>query len=232
MSHASPASVQEAADHVYIILMDGTGACLIAARPQDALHREKHMAQLLYVDTGACASQLGRTPNNQERPTPSDLAENKREMFDGMRAYHQSEINHANHAITMLLAIAGAAGAAALAILFPQTPPTHITEIAWGLWITVAVFAFTIAVTAHIKINGDHATYANFGAEYVKTSRLLGFYDKILPTDGPEEKTGIKTNLDIGQGKGYRKTQIIIWAFAGVLVVLTFLFAVILTCSG
>lgn len=190
------------------------------------------MARLLYADTGARTSPLGRTLNNQEKPTPSDLAENKREMFDGMRAYHQSEINHANHAITMLLAIAGAAGAAALAILFPQTPPTHMTEIAWGLWITVAVFAFTIAVTAHIKINGDHATYANFGAEYVKTSRLLGFYDKSLPSDGLEEKTSIKTNLNIGQGKGYRRTQIIIWAFAGVLVVLTFLFAVFLTGSG
>ncbi|MGV6818648.1 MAG: hypothetical protein ACWA44_15440 [Thiotrichales bacterium] len=35
------------------------------------------------------------------------LRENKREMFDGMRAYHQSEISHSNHAITMLLALLG-----------------------------------------------------------------------------------------------------------------------------
>ncbi len=96
----------------------------------------------------------------------------------------------------------------------------------------MAVFAFTIAITTHIKIDGDHDAYANFGKEYVETSRLLGFYDKILPIDGPEEKASIKADPDVGQGTGYRRTQIIIWAFAGVLIVLTFLFAVFLTCFG
>jgi hypothetical protein len=156
----------------------------------------------------------------EERPSMSDLSENKREMFDAMRAYHQSEISHANHAITMLLAIGGAAGAVVLAILFPQTAPKHVFEIAWGLWITVSILAVTIAGTAHAKISSDHKVYANFGAEYVKTCELLGFY-------ADSATTSIKSNKQIGQGKGYQKTQMIIWCFAAVLSVLTFAFAVL-----
>jgi hypothetical protein len=168
--------------------------------------------------------------DQQEKPTMSDLADNKREMFDGMRAYHQSEISHANHAITMLLAIAGAAGAVVLAILFPRTMPAHIHEIAWGLFVTVLVFALAIAITAHIKINGDHGAYAKYGKEYVETSRLLGFYEKTIPVDGSAKKVSLKSDEGIGQGKGYRKTQMIIWTFAAVLIALTFMFALFLTC--
>lgn len=157
----------------------------------------------------------------------SDLTENKREMFDGMRAYHQSEISHANHAITMLLAIAGAAGAVVSAILFSehlvsQHPLIDITKIAWGLFITVAVLALTIATTVHIKISGDHDAYAAFGKEYVETSKRLGFYT---------EPDKIKTDDKIGESKGYRRTQKIIWSFAIVLIVLTLVFAVFLHCS-
>lgn len=168
--------------------------------------------------------------NKQELPTMSDLSENKREMFDGMRAYHQSEISHANHAITMLLAIAAAAGAVALAVLFPQTPPRHVHEIVWGLWLAVTCFAGTIAWTAHVKINSDHATYAIFGAEYVKTSEALGFYQKGVGPDGTEQEVGLKLNRHIGRGEGYRNTQAIVWSFAAVLVMLVLLFAV-LVCT-
>ena len=140
-----------------------------------------------------------------------------------MRAYHQSEISHANHAITMLLAIAAAAGAVALAILFPQVTPNHVHEVAWGLWIVVSVFAVTIALTTHIKISGDHEVYARFGDEYVRTCVLLNFY----ALDAAKNEIGLKKNRNIGQGKGYRKTQAIIWGVAGVLVVFTFLFALL-----
>jgi hypothetical protein len=164
-------------------------------------------------------------PGGGERPAASDLAENKREMFDGMRAYHQSEISHANHAITMLLAIAGAAGAAVLAILFPESPPPYTNEIAWGLGIAVTVLALTIATTTHIKISGDHRAYASYGDEYVKTARLLGFYDDVVPIKNSSRKATIKTNPKIGHGKGYRRTQFIIWSFSIVLIALTWMFA-------
>ena len=157
-----------------------------------------------------------------------DLKENKREMFDGMRAYHASEISHASHAITMLLAISGAAGAVVLALLFPKTPPNYISQMAWGLFIVISVFAIAVAWTAHLKISGDHEVYKSFGREYVKTSILLGFFDKDVTIDSKSEK--LKTNEAIGQGEGYKKTQTIIWSFAIVLIIFTFLFACFLPC--
>jgi len=155
------------------------------------------------------------------------LRENKRECFDGMRAYHQSEISHANHAITMLLAMAAAISAVVVAILFPESPPTHVHEIAWGLFVVVTALGSTIAGTAHIKISADHVVYANFGSEYVKTAERLGLYEtSSTMTDGQSVKLdAIKANREIGQGKGYRKTQGIIWAFAGVLAALSLFFA-------
>lgn len=161
-------------------------------------------------------------------PMEEILRENKRECFDGMRAYHQSEISHANHAITMLLAMATAIGAVVVAILFPDSPPAHVREIVWGLFAVVTIVGSTIAITAHIKINGDHAVYAKLGAEYVRTSERLGLYSSSsAATNGrSEEQEAIKENRDIGQGKGYRKTQGIIWAFSGVLTALSLFFAV------
>lgn len=165
-------------------------------------------------------------------PTEEILRENKRECFDGMRAYHQSEISHANHAITMLLAMAAAIGAVVVAILFPDSPPDHVREIAWGLFGVVVILGGTIAATAHIKISGDHAVYANFGAEYVKTSERLGLYERSSTTkdEKPIELDAIKTNRAIGQGTGYKLTQRIIWAFAGVLAALSLFFAVTISC--
>jgi hypothetical protein len=161
--------------------------------------------------------------NIPAKPDEDSLRENKREMFDGMRAYHQSEINHSNHAITMLLAIAGAAGAGILAVLFPEKTSEHLTEIAWGLFVVVSVFSFTIAITTHLKISSDHKTYETYGQEYVKTSRLLGFFEDVQIKG---ISTKIKTNDKTGKGQGYRKTQIIIWSFAVELILLSFLFAI------
>jgi outer membrane protein OmpA-like peptidoglycan-associated protein len=165
------------------------------------------------------------------RPTAETLRENKRELFDGMRAYHQSEISHANHAITMLLAIAAAAGAVVLAIIFPRENfqrehLQHVSAIAWGLFFIVTVFVSIIWATTHQKINADHGTYERYGIEYMKTSRLLGCYARVN-IDGKEDS--IKDPCwEIGKGTGYRKTQRIILSFAVPLIVLTFLFAFLL----
>ncbi len=153
------------------------------------------------------------------RPDVEALRANKREMFDGMRAYHQSELSHANYAITMLLAVAAAAGAVIVAITFPQHPVEHQPEIVWGLVVAVAAITLTISITATSKIGADHATYALYGREYMATCRLLGFYEK------SDDTKALKTSTTIGQGSGYRKTQQIIWAFAGVLNVLVLAFA-------
>lgn len=169
---------------------------------------------------------MGSTMTTLKKPDLDSLRENKREMFDGMRAYHQSEISHANHAITMLLAIAGATGAAILAMLFPEKLPEHLTEIAWGLFFVVLLLSVAVAWTSQCKITSDHSTYEAYGKEYVITSKLLGFYDEIR-VNGETKK--IKNEEDIGKGKGYQNTQRIIRAFAGLLIILTLLFAILLS---
>ena len=159
------------------------------------------------------------TLNPNDRTT---LEANKREMSDGMRAYHQSEISHSNHAITMLLGVAAAAGAIVLAILFPQRTPDHIVGIAWGLFVSVAILSLTIAITTHLKISADHASYEKYGKEYVRTSTALGLYDDV---DANGVKITVKENKHIGEGTGYRKTQTIIWAFTCEITLLTLVFA-------
>lgn len=159
------------------------------------------------------------------KPNKDSLIENKREMFDGMRAYHQSEIHHANHAITMLLAIAAAEGAVVLAMVTQEVKlPLHLNEIAWALFLVVMLLTLPIAIMSHIKISSDHNIYQSFGKEYVNTSRLLGFYDEVQ-INGMKLK--IKESEKIGQGGGYRKSQMIIWALAIGIIFLAFLFVCI-----
>jgi hypothetical protein len=153
-----------------------------------------------------------------DQETIQTLRDNKREMFDSMRAYHESEISHATNAVTMMLGIVAAVGAGGLAILFPQSPPRHIQAIAWGLLGAEALLTLTIALTAHRKINRDHTRYADSGKEYVTTCRLLGLYSAI--TVGGKTET-IKEDQTIGQGKGYRRTQQTIWTFAVAITLVT-----------
>jgi hypothetical protein len=136
---------------------------------------------------------------------------NKREMFDGMRAYHDSEIRHANHAITIIMAIAGAGAAVAAAMLFADRPSKHVEAIAWGLFAMVLVFSGTIALTTHLKISSDHAVFARFGAEYRRTSRMLGLFEAVT-IDGKPDR--VKVDREIGRGTGYRRTQAVIWLLA------------------
>jgi hypothetical protein len=154
------------------------------------------------------------------------LRENKREAFDGMRAYHASEINHANNAITALLAVAAAVGAAAVAMLFPDHPVAHVRAVAWWFFFGVLMLALVIAATTHIKISGDHVTYERFGDELFRTSKALGLYDSRGGAEPIKLGTMDKRDKQPGHGRGYRKTQGIVWTFALVLVLLTLLFAV------
>jgi hypothetical protein len=151
------------------------------------------------------------------------LESNKREMFDAMRAYHASEISHANHAITIILSVAGAANAAAIAILFGDHPTQTPVAIAASLSGIVLPLVLVVALTTHLKIDGDHSQYAAHGREYVATCDALGLFE-----DLSANQRAIKTNRDIGQGKGYRKTQGIVWAFAGLVSAMTLTFSILI----
>lgn len=108
-----------------------------------------------------------------------------------------------------------------------------VSEINCPSHAVVSTLGGAIAIFAHTKISGDHDVYASFGAEYVKTSERLGLYANSCVTlnDGQTiVQPPIKTNRSIGQGAGYRKTQIIIWIFAGVLVLFSLLYAITVSC--
>lgn len=142
--------------------------------------------------------------------------EHKREQFDAMRAYHESEISHTNHAITMLLAIAGGAGAIVLATLFPQSPIEHLPAIAFGLLAVVWIFGIAIAWTTSAKIDADHASYRKHGEAYDEARVKLG----LIPTMPPQGQ-------GTGEGTGYKKTEHIIWTFAALLCVLSLCFVAV-----
>jgi hypothetical protein len=161
------------------------------------------------------------------KPTDDALRENKREMFDGMRAYHESEMSHANYGFTALLAVAGADGAVITSLLFAERMPAHALAILWGLFAIVTVLCLVISATTHLKIDPDHEVYANFGAEYVATSQILGFYDPVQ-VDG--KNILLKTNPRIGQGAGYRKTQFMIWGLSIGIAMGTLIFCLMWTC--
>lgn len=152
--------------------------------------------------------------NNRIEPDLESLRQDKREMFDAMRAYHASEINHTNHAITILLSITAAGGAVILSLLFADNQPNCISILIWGICFITIILSFAICLTTHLKLSYDHKTYTSFGKEYMVTSEILGFYSE---SDMSEYLYPIKKSKKIGRGKGYRKTQIIIWSFGGLL---------------
>jgi hypothetical protein len=152
------------------------------------------------------------------------LRENMRENFDGMRAYHQSEIAHTNHAIAMLVAIAGGVGAVTIALLLPNHPLHHVRTIAWEVFGAVSALALTVALTAHIKIEGDISSYRTIGAEYVRSAMALGLYDEL--EQGAGQASAIKQVTTIGQGRGYYRTLAIVWSFAAILVLAALGFAI------
>lgn len=162
-----------------------------------------------------------------DKPSIAGLEANKREMFDGMRSYHQSEIQHSNQAITMLLAIAAIVGAVMLAILSLQISTGHAVFVAWGLFFVTFLFSIVISLAVHKKIEADHRLYSAYGREYVKTSILLGFYDKQVDIFEEESRKlePLKISKNIGEGKGYQITQVIIWAFTSILIIVTLSFA-------
>lgn len=180
------------------------------------------LVEILGVEFGVTLR--GGAVRKQRESEVQVLLENKREMFDGMRAYHESEIRHATHAVTMLLGIATAAGWAVTGILGGRWPEAQTAPLAWTTFVAVTVFALVVAITSHVKINNDHRMYAEFGREYVRVSERLGLFE------ADSRGGAVKRDTNIGEGAGYRKTQAVIWAFAMALIGLTSVFLIVALC--
>ncbi len=146
------------------------------------------------------------------------LLDNKRELFDGMRAYQQSEQVYIKNAVTMLLFISGVVGSFMVKVLLEDSVADR-TATVWILFVVNLLLSFFVSFITHIKVKSDHHIYANFGEEYVRTCRALGFYDQESPV--------IKRSEKIGSGKGYQYSLFVIWGFSFLSVLLTFFFAIL-----
>jgi len=160
------------------------------------------------------------------------LDANKREMFDGMRAYHESELAHKRDAITLLMAILTAVGAVFAALVLGAKPVPNAGVLAAFAALAATLGAFCIAASTNRKIDADHQRYAEFGAEYVRTCELLGLY--IIDASDPEN-TPLKANKRIGQGLGHEKTKSVVRMVAlttAILSWLVMLFIWLAICPG
>jgi hypothetical protein len=157
-------------------------------------------------------------------PSEETLRGHKREAFDAMRAYHQSEISHTYHAITMMVAIAGVTSAAVFAVVVAKTPPKHAVAFAWGLFGAVSLLMLAIALTVHLKIGRDHDRHERSAEEWNNAAELLGLFE-LVTIDG-EARFRHR-----GNGVGHRETRLIIWAFGLTVSFLALLVAIVVTLS-
>lgn len=148
------------------------------------------------------------------------LDSNKREMFDAMRAYHESERGHKTDAMTVLAALFATVGAVFGALVLSEKGVPYAGVLA-ALTAVAATFGVLIIVAkTNAKIGKDHETYAKFGAEYVRTCDAMGFYGTGLVAP---EASPIKSDRAIGQGEGYKSTQAIIESIGWTVVILSWL---------
>lgn len=144
------------------------------------------------------------------------------EAFQGMRAYHRSEIDHKRDAITVLTTVlAGNGGLVAAGFGGLE----NAAKIGWApmLGVAVVVFLATAFLTIRIaretnaKIVADGDRYKEFKAQSIAAKTLLGLYAEITTEHGTE------TVLKPAQpGLGQAKTQRILDAFVLLVVIFSF----------
>jgi hypothetical protein len=133
---------------------------------------------------------------------------NKREMFDGMRAYHQSEIAHKQDAVRMLTTLLAAAGAIFAAIIVPERPIPYAVLLSAVTALVATIFAWVIVGTTNRKIEEEHEIYARFGQEYSRACAVLGLFDPVVV--GDQKHPAVKARGAIGQGEGWKHTRNIV----------------------
>ncbi|MDF2178989.1 hypothetical protein P2G88_12080 [Aliiglaciecola sp. CAU 1673] len=139
---------------------------------------------------------------------------NKREMFDGMRAYHHSEHQHKRDALNFLRSVltvsAGVYGVIIGSFFTPEFNIQYAQWLAWGMLLMVALVTYSTVSNANDKIEADHQVYANFGEEYTRFCLILGLHQKVKVGETEIAAKHISPSAPIGRGQGYKKTQNII----------------------
>lgn len=133
---------------------------------------------------------------------------NKKEMFDGMRAYHLSEINHKKDGIdilkTYLVTLAGVFGGLLASINKGYISNAAIIGLAILIAVINAIAVGLITWFTNQKIMADNGVYNRFLYEHGKERELLGIEDDLRThTDykSPWQKAEAKSEI-----KGYSHT--------------------------
>jgi uncharacterized membrane protein YeiB len=149
---------------------------------------------------------------------------NKKEAFDGMRAYHQSEIAHKKDAIDLLkqILVSGALIYTGLiaALFTNKVPKEAIVALSYVLTLIVGLAVFHIVVPTNKKIEQDHKRYIKYAQEYIITRQIMGI-EKDLIEHG---FVSVWTKYQINTKSGYSFTKRIVTTF-GFIVFFIALFA-------
>lgn len=136
------------------------------------------------------------------------LESNKRESFDGMRAYHESERSHLQNALQMMwrntLPVVVVPNAA---LLIQEDIESHIVIISSFITLIIAyLIVRSIYKSAKEKIIADNSVYNMFGKDYAKTCELLQFLEPVEINGNNIQIKGWPKGGGPGTGKGYDLT--------------------------
>lgn len=144
--------------------------------------------------------------------------QNKREAFDGMRAYHQSEIAHKGHTVevikTLLTVVVGAYGGLIALVVNARLTFALSLGLSAALFLAVWLATCHVVRTTNRKVEIDHGAYEAHRSEYLAERVALGIEYAL-------RKTGYETHWrspSLEHVGGYRYTQRLIVAL-GVIVV-------------
>lgn len=173
---------------------------------------------------------LPAAANNQPPPMPNRTAheQNKREAFDGMRAYHQSEIAHKKDAIDILKTILTSSLSlftGLLATVFvAKIDTTYILYVSWIVTALVGVAAWNIVHSTNRKIDQDHARYQKYAQEYTLERRIIGLEDDL------EKQGHTSAWVAVTQGgkSGYHHTKNILTGLGWIVFMVAFVASVII----
>lgn len=161
------------------------------------------------------------------RENISLIAANKKESFDGMRAYHESEKSHLNNAIQLLWRSAlPAISFPNFALLFATPKPDPIFLMVGSILVLSMSFVIVSAICypAINKIKGDHKMYQLFGKDYAKTCEILHFLEPIKLSGKTIQLKYWEEDKGPGSGEGYKKSISILKRSADSVVAISFIY--------
>ena len=144
---------------------------------------------------------------------------NKREAYDGMRAYHQSELAHKKDAVDILKTILTTSvvifGGLVGFVMSARINATIVIVAAWTIAVLISLAVGVIVFFTNKKIDEDNRRYRKYRDEYIKERELIGLEDDL-------KKAGyISAYVEAGcpEKTGYHHTKNILKSFGCIVIV-------------